>query len=187
MSNRIAWSPTPLGGLVVVERPRIADHRGFFSRFFCADTLVEAGFDLPVAQINHTLTRTRGALRGMHYQHPPHAEVKMVSCLRGEVFDVAVDLRADSPTFLHWHGELLSGVNQRSLLIPRGFAHGFQALTDDCELLYLHSAAYAPDAEGAVNALDPRLAISWPLAIADMSERDRTHPMLDPDFKGITA
>lgn len=187
MSNRIAWSPTPLGGLVVVERSRIEDHRGFFSRFFCADTLAEAGFDLPVAQINHTLTRTRGALRGMHYQHPPHAEVKMVSCLRGEVFDVAVDLRADSPTFLHWHGELLSGVNQRSLLIPRGFAHGFQALTDDCELLYLHSAAYAPDAEGAVNALDPRLAISWPLAIADMSERDRTHPMLDPDFKGITA
>lgn len=187
MSNRIAWAPTLLDGLVVVERPRLEDHRGFFSRFFCAETLMEAGFDLPVAQINHTFTRALGALRGLHYQHPPHAEVKMVSCLRGEVFDVAVDLRAGSPTFLRWHGEVLSAGNQRSLLIPRGFAHGFQALTDDCELLYLHSAAYAPAAEGAVNALDPMLAISWPLAIADMSERDCTHPMLDPDFKGITA
>lgn len=187
MSNRIAWSLTPLDGLVLVERSHIEDHRGFFSRFFCANTLMEVGFDLPVAQINHTLTRTPGALRGLHYQHPPHAEVKMVSCLRGEVFDVAVDLRAGSPTFLHWHGEVLSADNQRSLLIPRGFAHGFQALTDNCELLYLHTAAYVPGAEGAVNALDPRLAISWPLAIADMSERDRTHPMLDPDFKGITA
>ena len=111
----------------------------------------------------------------------------MVSCLRGEVFDVAVDLRAGSPTFLRWHGEVLSAGNQRSLLIPRGFAHGFQALTDDCELLYLHSAAYAPGAEGAASALDPALAIRWPLDITDMSERDRGHPMLEPDFKGITA
>lgn len=187
MSNRPDWSPTPLAGLVIVQRPRIEDHRGFLSRFFCADTLREAGFDAPVAQINHTLTRARGALRGLHYQRPPHAEVKMVSCLRGEVFDVAVDLRAGSPTFLRWHGEVLSADNRRSLLIPRGFAHGFQALTDDCELFYLHSAAYAPDAEGAANALDPALAIRWPLDITDLSERDRTHPMLDPDFKGITA
>ena len=181
----INLTKTPLDGLVLVERLRVQDQRGFFSRFFCAQELARAGFDRPVAQINHTLTRRCGAVRGLHFQHPPHAEDKLVSCLRGRVFDVGVDLRRDSTTFLKWHGEILSADNGRSLLIPRGFAHGFQALEDDCELLYLHSSAYVAEAEGALNARDPKLEIHWPLAFTDISERDAQHALLTHEFTGV--
>ncbi len=163
----------------------MVDERGFFSRFYCAEEFAGAGFDRAVAQMNHTLTRRKGAVRGMHFQRPPHAEIKFVTCLQGSVFDVAVDIRRDSPTFLRWHSEILSAENGRSLLIPRGFAHGFQSLTDDCELLYLHSEVYAPGAEGALNALDPRLAIGWPLELTELSDRDRAHPLIGTDFHGI--
>ena len=176
---------TPLLGLKVIQRKRIEDSRGFLSRFFCANEFNAYGFNKPVSQINHTLTRQKGAVRGLHYQQPPHAEIKLVSCLKGEVFDVAVDLRKDSPTFLHWHGELLSDNNQRSLLIPEGFAHGFQTLTEDCELIYLHSAPYVKEAEAALNVTDTRLSITWPLDITELSERDRSHPMLKLDFEGM--
>ena len=177
--------PTPLAGLVVVQRQRREDSRGFFSRFYCADALARAGHPFTIAQINHTRTAARGTVRGMHFQHPPHAEDKFVSCLRGEVFDVAVDLRRNSPTFLRWHAQVLSADNATSLLIPKGFAHGFQTLTDDCEMLYLHSAAYAPAAEGALHASDPRLRIGWPLPIAGLSQRDAGHPCIAADFDGI--
>ena len=183
--SRFTFATTPLAGLLVVERQRTADERGFFSRFFCAEEFARAGFDRAVAQMNHTLTRRTGAVRGMHFQHPPHAEIKVVTCLHGSVFDVAVDIRRDSPTFLRWHAQILSAENARSLLIPRGFAHGFQALGDDCELLYLHSDAYAPAAEGALNALDPLLAIGWPLELTELSDRDRAHPPIGADFHGI--
>ena len=176
---------TPLLGLKVIQRKRIEDSRGFLSRFFCANEFNAYGFNKPVSQINHTLTRQKGAVRGLHYQQPPHAEIKLVSCLKGEVFDVAVDLRKDSPTFLHWHGELLSDNNQRSLLIPEGFAHGFQTLTEDCELIYLHSAPYVKEAEAALNVTDPKLDIAWPLNMTELSERDRSHPMLKLDFEGM--
>jgi dTDP-4-dehydrorhamnose 3,5-epimerase len=176
---------TPLAGLVVVERMRQEDQRGFFSRFFCTAELSGVGFELPVAQINHTLTRRRGSVRGLHFQYAPHAEDKFVSCLRGRVFDVAVDLRRASPSFLQWHGEILSADNGRSLLIPQGFAHGFQTLEDDCELIYLHSRQYAAQAEGAVSVNDPMLGIVWPLPFADVSERDASHVHLATDFTGI--
>lgn len=176
---------TPLLGLKVIQRKRIEDSRGFLSRFFCANEFNAYGFNKPVSQINHTLTRQKGAVRGMHYQQPPHAEIKLVSCLKGEVFDVAVDLRKDSPTFLHWHGEVLSDNNQRSLLIPEGFAHGFQTLTEDCELIYLHSAPYVKEAEAALNVTDPKLDIAWPLNMTELSERDRSHPMIKLDFEGM--
>lgn len=177
--------PTPLAGLVVVQRKRLEDQRGFFSRLFCADELSAIGFARPVAQINQTLTRQRGAVRGLHFQHPPHAEDKFVSCLHGAIFDVAVDLRRGSPSFLKWHAEMLSAENGRSLFIPQGFAHGFQALTDDCELIYLHSRPYAPQAEGALNVNDPALAIAWPLAFTDISQRDSVHPRITEEFNGI--
>ena len=182
---RFDFIPTPLAGLKLVQRKAIEDHRGFLSRFYCADEFRLAGFTKPIAQINHTLTRKKGAMRGLHFQHPPHAETKLVSCLRGEIFDVAVDLRRDSPTFLRWYGDILTAANRKSLLIPEGYAHGFQALREDCELIYLHTAAYHPEAEGALNAADPRLSISWPLPIDDLSERDRSHPFISQDYRGI--
>jgi dTDP-4-dehydrorhamnose 3,5-epimerase len=183
---RFDFIPTPLSGLTLVQRKRIEDHRGFLSRFYCADEYREAGFNKPIAQINHTLTRNKGAVRGMHFQFPPHVEAKLVSCLKGEIFDVAVDLRHGSPTFLQWHGAILSAQNSQSLFIPEGFAHGFQTLTEDCELIYLHTAAYHPESEGALNVVDPKLSITWPLARTEISERDRNHKMIEQDFKGIT-
>lgn len=182
---RFEMANTPLAGLELVTRLARGDERGFLSRFYCADELAPMGFEAPIVQINHTLTRTAGSIRGLHFQHPPHAEDKFVSVLAGEVWDVAVDLRRDSPTFLRWHAERLSADNRRSLFIPKGFAHGFQTLVPDCELLYLHTHRYQPDAEGALNAFDPRLAITWPLPVADMSARDRGHPMLTSDFTGL--
>lgn len=177
--------PTPLAGLCIVQRKRLEDDRGYFSRLFCAEEVALAGFGLPISQANQTLTRRRGAVRGLHFQHPPHAEDKFVSCLRGEIFDVAVDLRRGSPTFLQWHAEVLSAENQRSLLIPQGFAHGFQTLSEDCELLYLHSRPYAAQAEGALHVRDPALAITWPLPIAELSPRDASHPYLAATFRGL--
>jgi dTDP-4-dehydrorhamnose 3,5-epimerase len=127
-----------------------------------------------------------GTVRGMHYQHPPYAEMKLVACLRGQGFDVAVDLRKDSPTFLRWHGEVLSENNYRTFCIPEGFAHGFQTLTENCELIYFHTAAYSPAAEAGLNALDPRLAIDWPNSVTERSPRDQSHSMLSPNFQGIS-
>lgn len=182
---RFSFVSTPLPGLQCVERLRLEDRRGFLSRIFCADEFSAAGFAMSVAQINHTLTQREGTVRGMHYQLPPFSEMKLVSCISGRVFDVAVDLRHDSPTFLRWHGEILSPDNRRALAIPEGFAHGFQTLDANCELLYLHSAPYRPEAERALNVCDPRLGIDWPLPIADMSERDGGHAMLNEEFIGI--
>jgi dTDP-4-dehydrorhamnose 3,5-epimerase len=186
MSSRaFRLSETSLPGVMLLERGRIEDARGFLSRLFCSEELVAAGFDTPIAQVNHTLTRRRGAMRGLHFQHPPHAEIKVVTVLEGEVFDVAVDLRRGSPTFLRWHAEVLSAANNRSLLIPRGFAHGFQTLTENCQLIYFHSAAYAPRAEAGLSGVDPALGIRWPLDCTDVSPRDLAHPMIDSSFKGI--
>lgn len=182
---RFVTLDTPLATLKTIRRTRLGDARGHLCRLFCAEELEAAGWDTPVAQINQTRTAARGTLRGMHFQRPPHAEKKLVMCLRGTVLDVAVDVRAGSPTFLHWHAVELSGDNDLGFLIPEGFAHGFQALTDDVEMLYLHSAPYAPGAEGGLNPLDPRLGLPWPLPPGEMSERDRAHPMLTPDFQGV--
>ena len=182
---RFDFISAPLAGLMEVQRKAIEDHRGFLSRLYCTEEFREVGLNKPVAQINHTLTRNKGVVRGMHFQYPPYAETKLVSCLHGQIYDVAVDLRCGSPTFLQWHGVVLSGQNRLSLLIPAGFAHGFQTLTEDCELIYLHTAAYQPESEGALNAADPKLAIAWPLPIAEISERDRNHKLIGQEFKGI--
>lgn len=185
--SRFTVTDLPLAGLKRVQRQRLGDNRGFLARLFCAEELAAAGWTQPIAQINHTFTAKQGTVRGMHFQHPPHAEMKLVSCIRGEVWDVAVDLRVGSPTYLHWHAERLSAQNGCALLIPEGFAHGFQALTDDVELLYCHSAAYAAQAEGGLNPNDPRLGIAWPLAIAELSARDAGHALITSDFEGVRA
>ncbi len=183
--GRFEIHSTTLQGLAVIRRQPLGDARGFLSRLFCAEELAAAGWNKPVAQGNHTLTKTKGTVRGLHYQLPPHAETKLVTCIRGAIWDVAVDLRAGSPTFLRWHAELLSAENNRALLIPRGFAHGFQTMTDDCELIYLHDIAYAAGYEGACNATDIRLGVAWPLAISERSDRDTSHPLLAADFTGL--
>jgi dTDP-4-dehydrorhamnose 3,5-epimerase len=185
MNPRFDIVETPIAGLRVVQRKPIGDRRGYLERLFCAEELHPLASGKPIVQINHTLTASRGTVRGMHFQRPPSAEIKFVSCLRGEVFDVAVDLRDNSSTFLHWHAEMLSAENHRTLVIPEGFAHGFQTLDDDCELLYLHTAAYDPGAEGGLNAADPRLAIEWPLPVLGLSPRDAGHPLLNDEFAGI--
>lgn len=183
--SRFTVQGLPLRGAMLVQRTRVGDARGFLSRLFCAEELLAAGWSRPVAQINHTQTSRRGTVRGLHFQRAPHQEMKLVSCIRGEVWDVAIDLRPDSPTFLSWHAEHLSAENGRAMLIPEGFAHGFQSLTDQVELLYCHSESYAPQSEGGLNPRDPRLAIAWPLDIAEMSPRDASHPMITPQFQGL--
>jgi dTDP-4-dehydrorhamnose 3,5-epimerase len=185
MSPRFTISDTRLAGVKVLTRAPVGDARGFLDRLFDLDELGKLLGGKTVAQVNHTLTKERGAVRGLHFQLPPHAEAKLVSCLRGEVFDVAVDLRRGSSTFLKWHAERLSQSNHRSLLIPEGCAHGFQTLAADCELLYVHSAPYKPETEGGVNVRDPRLAIAWPERITMLSPRDEAHQMLTDAFPGI--
>ncbi len=183
--KRFDFHPTPLEGLWVVQRNPVEDPRGFFCRFFCAEKFQAARLKKPIAQINHTYTAKKGTVRGLHFQYPPHAECKLVSCLKGEVYDVAVDIRQGSPTFLRWHGEILSAANRKSLLIPEGFAHGFQTLADDCELLYLHTAPFCEGSEGAIHYADPRTGIIWPIPITDVSERDSRHPFMDRHFLGV--
>ncbi len=176
---------TPIEGLKVIERKPNSDSRGFLARIFCADQLKSAGWRKSIAQINQTVTKKRGTVRGMHFQIPPYSEMKLVSCLQGEVWDVAVDLRRNSKTFLHWYAERLSAENCRALLIPEGFAHGFQALTDNCELLYLHSEVYVREAEAGIYLNDPTLNIPWPLEFMEISKRDSEHPLLNDQFIGI--
>lgn len=182
---RFKFIETKLSGLMLVQRMVMEDRRGFLSRFYCAEEFSNAGIKESVAQINHTLTREKGTVRGLHFQYPPHAETKFVSCIKGEIWDVAVDLRKDSPTFLQWHGEVLSEDNRKSLLIPEGFAHGFQALTNNCELIYLHTSSYCSEAEGALNIEDPALQITWPRPVGKVSERDRSHPFIEDNYQGI--
>lgn len=185
MSERFDVIETPLPGLKLIQRKPVGDARGCLDRLFSMDELRQLLPGKGIVQVNHTLTVRRGTVRGMHAQRPPHAEIKLVACLRGEAFDAAVDIRRGSPTFLRWHAEIISAGNHRTLMIPEGFAHGFQALTDDCELLYLHTASYQPGSECCLNARDPRLGIRWPEATVGLSPRDAAHPLLTEAFCGV--
>ena len=183
--SRFDILPTPLAGLLVVQRQQLGDARGFLSRLFCAEELAAAGWTARIAQINQTFTVQQGTVRGLHFQRSPHAEMKLVNCLQGEVWDVAVDLRRGSPTYLHWHAERLSAENHRALLIPAGFAHGFQTLSDKVEMLYCHSQPYVAQSEAGLQPQDPRLAIAWPLPVQGLSKRDTQHALIGEDFEGV--
>jgi|SRR3989344_358333 len=176
---------TKIPGAVVAEQFPFQDSRGAFGRLFCEKSLTEPLGSRHIVQINHSRTSAVGAVRGMHFQHAPHAEMKMVRCLKGRVWDVVLDLRANSPTFLQWHAEELSPESAKMLVIPEGCAHGFQVLEADSELLYLHTAFYEPKAEGAVRFDDPLVSIAWPLPVTDLSQRDREHALLSTDFAGL--
>jgi dTDP-4-dehydrorhamnose 3,5-epimerase len=179
--------PTAIHGVAVVETKPFMDHRGAFTRVFCAAELSEIIGSRGIAQINRSRTNSVGAVRGLHYQRPPHAEMKLVSCLKGRVWDVALDLRKGSRTFLQWHAEELTPMNASMLVIPEGCAHGFQVLEPDSELLYLHTAFYNAASEGGVQPMDPRVNLTWPLPIVDLSARDCDHPLLTDAFTGLTV
>lgn len=179
-------STTPIADLVVVDTTPFVDHRGEFSRYFCMQELAQVLGERRIVQINHSVTRTVGAVRGLHFQRPPHTEAKLVRCLHGRVWDVAVDLRPDSPTLLHWHAEELSAANRRMTVIPEGFAHGFQVLEPESELLYLMTAPHTPQVAAGIRHDDPSLAIGWPLSVTDISEQDQCWPLLDA-VRGASA
>jgi len=181
---------TRLPGVMLAETDVRTDSRGAFARLYCETDLAALVGTRHIAQINQSTTLQRGAVRGLHYQRSPHAEMKLIRCVQGAAWDVAVDLRADSPTFLKWQAVEISRDNARMVIVPEGFAHGFQALTPGCELLYLHTKSYDPTVEGGVAWNDRRIAIDWPLPIPEdggMSDRDRGLPSLPPDFGGLTA
>jgi dTDP-4-dehydrorhamnose 3,5-epimerase len=183
--SRLTISETSLDNLCVLERNPIIDNRGFLERVFCINELERFLDGKIIRQVNHTLTKGEGVVRGMHFQYPPYCEQKIVSCMRGEVYDVAIDLRKNSPTFLKYYGAVLSADNFRSLYIPEGFAHGFQTLSPECEMLYFHTADYHAPAEGGINSLDPAISINWPLKISELSPRDRAHAFLDSSYSGV--
>lgn len=177
----------PLADAVLVDMEPFCDHRGIFSRFFCSRELASVVDVKHIVNVNFSRTFRKGAIRGMHFQRKPHQEMKLVRCIRGAVFDVVVDIRRHSATFLHWHGEILSADNMKMMVVPEGFAHGFQTLDDESELLYLTTSFYESEAEGGLRYNDPVLNIRWPLAVVDISEKDASHPLLgnDPDPLGL--
>jgi dTDP-4-dehydrorhamnose 3,5-epimerase len=176
---------TSLPGAYTIELEKRGDDRGFFARLYCQREFETAGIPTPVVQINNSLTARAGTLRGMHYQLPPAAEIKVVRCIRGALFDVIIDLRPDSPTYAQWFGAELSAENRLMMYVPRGFAHGFLTLTDDTEAFYLVNALYTPEAERGIRFNDPRFDVSWPRVPVEVSEKDRNWPEFNPAFHGI--
>lgn len=176
---------TPLAGLYVVEQEPRGDARGFFARYFCAREFAGQGLESRFPQINNSFSARAGTLRGLHYQLPPTGEVKVVRCVRGALWDVAVDLRPQSPTFKRWYGTELTAENRRMLYVPHGFAHAFITLTDDVEAIYLTSEYYAPEAERGVRWNDPAIGIEWPVKPVEISDKDRAWPDLSADYHGF--
>ena len=179
------FNSTILTGAYIVDPSPLKDDRGMFMRTYCKKQFEQIGFNSEWVQMNHSISYKKGTIRGMHFQIPPFGEVKMVKCIQGAIFDVIVDLRKDSPTFLQWISVDLTKENKRMLYIPAGFAHGFQTLTDDTELIYHHSHFFTPEAEKGLLYNDPLLSINWPLALTAISDRDLSHQTINQEFKGI--
>jgi dTDP-4-dehydrorhamnose 3,5-epimerase len=179
------FRPTKLKGAYTIELEKRGDDRGFFARFFCEREFAGAGIPTPIVQINNSLSAKAGTLRGLHYQLLPAAEIKVVRCIRGALYDVIVDLRPDSPTFGQWFGAELTADNRLMMYAPRGFAHGLITLTDDTEAFYLVSNFYGPQEERGIRYNDPRFKIAWPIAPVEISDKDKSWPDFDPGFHGI--
>lgn len=179
------FTETILNGSYVIELNAFTDERGWFARTYCKNEFSAIGHHDEWVQMNHSFTKNKGTIRGMHFQLSPFSEIKLVRCIAGAVYDVVIDLRKNSATFLHWFGVELSAQNKKMIYIPAGFAHGFQALSNDCELIYHHSQFYTTGAEGGIKYNDPKMNINWPLAVTNISERDNQHNLLDENFKGI--
>ncbi len=179
------FTETFLKGSFVIDVNLYEDNRGWFFRSFCETEFASHGLNTKWVQHNHSFTELAGTLRGMHYQMPPYDEVKLIRCIAGEVYDVIIDLRYNSPTFLKWFGIKLSAENKKMIYVPNGFAHGFQALQGKSELLYQHSAEYTPGYERGISYRDEVVNIIWPKPITVISERDMNHPTFDASFQGI--
>lgn len=181
----VSAASTDISGISIVDTRVLGDERGAFSRLFCIDALQDILRGRSVKQINFSKTLAKGAVRGLHFQLPPQAETKLVRCIRGSAWDVAIDLRKGSPTFLKYFAIELSPRNMRMVVIPEGFAHGFQALEENTELLYCHTAPYSPELESGILHDDPALGIPWPLPCAEISIRDMNHDLISTHFEGI--
>ncbi|HRO45086.1 dTDP-4-dehydrorhamnose 3,5-epimerase [Agriterribacter sp.] len=179
------FSPTPLPDSYLIDLEPFTDERGWFARFYCKKEFQQIGHEKEWVQMNHSFTAQQATIRGMHFQVHPYAEIKLVRCIAGRIFDVIIDLRKASPTFLQWFGIELSAKNKKMLYIPGGFAHGFQSLTDNCELIYHHTEYFTPEAESGIRYNDPGINIQWPLPAGSISERDTGHPYIDKNFKGL--
>lgn len=173
------FTALPLAGAYAIDLERLGDERGFFARTFCVQEFATHGLATQWGQCNMSFSAKAGTVRGLHFQRPPTAETKLVRCTRGAIFDVIVDLRLGSATFGRWHGERLDDDNRRMICVPEGFAHGFQTLSDDVEMLYFHSAPYSAANEGGLLWNDSELSISWPLPVTDLSVRDQGFPQFD--------
>ena len=177
---------TCLDQLLVMESKTLFDNRGSFSRIFCENELEWIMKDRKLKQINFSINKNIGTVRGLHFQQAPYGELKIVKCVHGAIWDVAVDIRKDSPTFLKWHSQKLSADNALAMIIPEGFAHGFQTLEKDTKIVYFHSESYNADAQFGLNVQDRNLSINWPLPITNISKRDRDLPYIKPDFEGYS-
>ena len=182
----MTFTELELKGAYIIELKVFSDERGWFGRTYCKEEFKSNGLEQEWVQMNHSFTSKKGTIRGMHFQFPPFQEIKMVRCIAGRVYDVIVDIRKDSPTFLQYVGVELSASNKKMIYIPSGFAHGFQTLTNDAELIYHHSAFYTPQAESGLLHNDSLLNINWPLSVSEISDRDlKQTKIIKETFKGI--
>jgi len=164
---------SPLEGAAEIECSPHRDNRGWFTRYYCQEELEEINSDLKIVQINSSLTKLAGTIRGLHLQKSPYEEDKIVRCIAGKIYDVILDNRKESNTFGQWHGVVLDSEKMNMVYVPKGFAHGFQTLVSNCQVLYLHTQFHCPEAEGGFHCNSPELKISWPLEVSDLSDRDK--------------
>jgi dTDP-4-dehydrorhamnose 3,5-epimerase len=175
------FHPTPIHGLRLIELQKHGDDRGFFARMFCEREFADAGLETRFVQVNNSRSAEAGIVRGLHYQLPPAAEVKLMRCIRGAIFDVSVDLRPDSPSFKQWFGCKLTADDRRMAYVPRGCAHGFMSLAPASEVVYFASAFYAPQQERGLRWDDPTIGVTWPIDEVDVSPKDAAWPDFDPE------
>lgn len=181
------FQETNLQGAYLIDLEPFTDERGMFARTFCKQEFAAIGHNKEFVQFNHSQNQRQGTLRGMHFQKAPFSEIKLIRCIRGRVFDVIIDLRYQSPTFLQSYGVELSERNLRMIYVPEGFAHGFQTLEDHTELIYHHTAFYTPGQEGGIHYNDPRINIIWPLPPRIISEKDQKYPFIADTFAGLAG
>ena len=174
-----------IDGLYTVLLKKLEDDRGLFARTYCKNEFKKIGFDKEFVQFNHSFNKLKGTIRGMHFQQMPFAETKLIRCVQGAIYDVAVDIRKNSPTYLQWFGAELTAENMVSVLIPEGFAHGFQTLKNDSALIYHHTAFYTPQADAGIRFDDAAININWKLPAVNISAKDKNYPLIDKNFKGI--